>query len=405
MPALKTIAAILYWAKYFLDGNFGYSKMALARWSGLKNGKAHSPGDFDCTSIIGAILYLAGYIPLSLIQGTWYSGNIADKLGKQGWRRISAEGKSLSWLNEHVTAGAVLVGPGHGVLGLGDGWILSWEYSEHHSDRGTVGRQKGEIVVRRRIYLRSKGWADLLLPPADAAATSATPTSLQLRAAQASQEAAHFGGPSSWTARGQKMSLLGASLIGATETTVTERGKTAWSGRVTMQNAIGAGWKRVAFLALCVFYPAAKYKRAGKVRSVAFGPKSDIWHGVMIVPFIRKDAHQRVDVGEVHIRPKSVATQVQKLHDVRRALALVDPNVPTILMGDWAGNWDSEMAKAGFVRVSLAVDTYDPAGVQKIDAIYVSHHLAGSLPKSLNPGGISDHVWLSALITKAAPTV
>jgi hypothetical protein len=395
-----TIAAILKWAEYFLGRNFGYSQAA--RWTGLKDGKPHEPGDFDCTSIIGAILYLAGYIKLSLLSGTWYSGNLASKLQGAGWKRVSAKGRSLAWLNANVAAGCVLVGPGHGVLGLGGGYILSWEYSERGTIAGKVGRQSGEKVGKRKLYLRSKGWADLLIPPADKTLSTVVP--LALRAAHASQEAQHFGGPADYTSRGRWMAKLGASLIGTTETTVTAKGKTAWSGRVAMQKGLGKVWKRTTFLALCLYYDSGKYTRSGTVRSAPFGPKSDIWHGAMVVPVTRKDAKVRIDVGVVHIRPKAVATDTQKRADVAKALALVDPTVPTILCGDWAGNWDAEMAAAGFTRASLRVDTYDDAGVQTIDAVYLSHHLSGDLPKLLDPGAWSDHKWVSVRVTKPSTT-
>ncbi len=412
MPALKTIAAILYWAKYFLDGNFGYSKMALARWSGLKNGKAHSPGDFDCTSIIGAILYLAGYIPLALIQGTWWSGNLADKLEAQGWRRISAKGKSLAWLNEHVTAGAVLVGPSHGVLGLGDGWILSWEYSEHHTDCGTVGRQKGEVVGKRHLYLRSKGWADLLLPPADATSTtpsvpvvSSTPAPLAFHVAFSAQQAPRFGGSKNYTARGRELKALGASVLGLTETLITAKGERPDAMRNGIRAVLGKAWKTHVHSggAICLMWDSTKWKY-GQLVSRLFA-KSDPWHGTLRVPLYRRDAKLWIDFIVMHNRPKTVATLAQKKAFVRQVLDLVRPGKITILMGDWALDADPILIAAGWVRVTPHADSYDPAGIQAIDAIYIRPGqlaaLGGRLVKMLT----TDHSAAETEIVRAAVAV
>lgn len=171
-PKAKTVAAILYWAWIYIKGNFGYSQPK--RWTGASG----SPGDFDCTSIIGVILWRAGFLTRSDISGAWASGNgsasspIPKKLKAKGWRVVSASGKSLAWLRKTVTAGAVLIGPGHAVLGLGGGKILSWEFSEKAAIKGKIGRQKGERVGVRNLYLRSRGWKTLCLPPASKPVTA-----------------------------------------------------------------------------------------------------------------------------------------------------------------------------------------------------------------------------------------
>lgn len=401
MPQRKTIALILQWAEFFIVGNFGYSKPH--RWDGLKSGKAHSPGSFDCTSIIGAILFLAGYIPLALIQGTWWSGNIANKLEAAGWRRVSAKGKSLAWLNANVTAGSVLVGVGHGVLGLGDGWILSWEYSEHGTGDGKVGRQGGERVGKRRLYLRSKGWDDLLLPPPDPSTPPAeTPgAELAFRGAMCAQQAVWFGGSRDYAARGREIAKLGASVAGLTETLGKAKGEKPWSMRAGINKVLN-GWARAVAKkapALCLMWDTRKWAKKGQT-DIRFGPKSDPWHGALRVTLYRKDARQLVDFIVVHVRPGTVATIAQKRADVAQVLTLVRPGVPTVVLGDFAQDPDAQLGKAGFIRASLKADSYDKAGKQFIDGVYIDAALASEKPVMHNPGINSDHRWPTVRILR-----
>lgn len=167
MPGSTTKAVQI--ARRLAAGNFGYSQSD--RWSGLRGGKLHEPGNFDCSSSTGVVMLLAGY-PID-ITGTFWTGNIADRLVKAGFRKVSAKGKSLAWLRRNVVAGSALVGPGHVVAGVGGGKVLSFEADER--GRGTGGKpgdQTGREGRIRDIYLRSRGWEWLLLPPADAEKTT-----------------------------------------------------------------------------------------------------------------------------------------------------------------------------------------------------------------------------------------
>lgn len=171
MPGSTTKAVQI--ARRLANGDFGYSQSD--RWSGLKQGALNEPGNFDCSSSTGVVMLLAGY-PVD-ITGTFWTGNIADRLVKAGFRKVSAKGKSLAWLRRNVVAGSALVGPGHVVAGVGDGKVLSFEADEH--GRGTGGKrgdQTGSEGRIRDIYRRSRGWEWLLLPPADAKPVYRYPT-------------------------------------------------------------------------------------------------------------------------------------------------------------------------------------------------------------------------------------
>ena len=74
--AIATAVAI---AKRLASGPYGYGQDD--RWGHLASGttlglaELAARGDGDCSSTTGSIYYLAGIIPRSTIQGTWYTGN------------------------------------------------------------------------------------------------------------------------------------------------------------------------------------------------------------------------------------------------------------------------------------------------------------------------------------------
>lgn len=162
MPGTTTAAVKI--AKRLASGNFGYSQTS--RWSGFQHGKLHEPGNLDCSSSTGVVLKMAGY-PIDL-SGTFYTGNIVGRVLAAGYRRgPSPKDKSQAWLSKHVTAGAVLRGEGHVVIGVGGGKVLSFEIAENGTADGKPGDQTGREGRIRPVYVRSRGWTDLLLPPAD----------------------------------------------------------------------------------------------------------------------------------------------------------------------------------------------------------------------------------------------
>ena len=387
MPAPKTIAAILYWIRYFIAHNFGYSQSSdpkTGRWSGLQGGKAHEPGSFDCTSIIGAILYLAGYIPLSALKGTWYSGNLASQLEKYGYKRVSAKGKSLAWLRANVVGGAVLVGPGHGVIGAGGGKVLSWQYSETGGTTGKVGRQKGESTLIRDIYMRSRGWTDLLLPPVEAkpAVVSATvkvgTANCQSYDGDRSEKA--------WRARGQLMKAQGCQVWLVQETSDI--------GRKLMCAELGPSWRYYSNgKTVAVMVDTAKLK-PGRKRVKSYG--TAFGHGAVCMPVTPKGLKRGVDVICQHTRPGTVATSAQKDTDIRKGASLAG-SWPTIYGGDFARD---KPALTGWARRTKVTDSMDKQGIQTPDAIFTrGARLTAGAAAVVDPGRLSDHLWMTLVTT------
>lgn len=401
-----SIAAAVKTAKYLASGNFGYSQVS--RWSGYQKGKLHEPGNLDCSSSTGVVLKMAGY-PIDL-TGTFYTGNIVERVLAAGYRRgPSPKGKSQAWLAKNVTAGAVLRGDGHVVVGVGDGKVLSFEYSEKGTADGKAGDQTGREGRIRDVYVRSRGWTDLLLPPADPTPTPKPSSSPAFRVLQASLESPHFGGTTDYAKLGAKMKAAGASVIGCTETLVTGKGRKAYELRAAVNGVLGGAWKRDVIrssMAPALFWDSKKWaKKAGK-RSVVFAA-GDPWHGALCMPLYRGDLKKGFDFIEVHVRsegalPKSWSdakmTEAKKA-DLKAALTLVGKWTP-IVLGDFSRDMDDLMTALGWVRLTPDADSYDAAGEQHLDAIYARKGDVKVVAAALiDPGSLSDHKWPTARIT------
>ena len=157
-----TIKAFVKVAKRLAAGDFGYSQSD--RWSALGTDGLVEPGNADCSSSTGMALLLGGLIDRDLLRGTWYTGNLASKLTGTGlFRAVKVGGWSLTKLRAQVGAGDILLGPGHVVVGIGGGTIVSFEADERgRSTGGRKGDQTGSEGRVREVYARSRGWSYLL---------------------------------------------------------------------------------------------------------------------------------------------------------------------------------------------------------------------------------------------------
>ena len=157
-----TIKAFVKVAKRLAAGDFGYSQSD--RWSALGTDGLVEPGNADCSSSTGMALLLGGLIDRDLLRGTWYTGNLASKLTGTGlFRAVKVGGWSLTKLRAQVGAGDILLGPGHVVVGIGGGKIVSFEADERgRSTGGRKGDQTGSEGRVREVYARSRGWSYLL---------------------------------------------------------------------------------------------------------------------------------------------------------------------------------------------------------------------------------------------------
>lgn len=159
-----TIAAATKVARRLATGAFGYDQSQ--RWSGLGDGGLIEPGEFDCSSSTGAILYLGGLVDRDVLRGTFYTGNLVKKLVATGlFTAISVKGQSLAKIRAQLREGDALLGPGHVVYSLGGGKIVSFETDERgRSSGGKKGDQTGREGRIRDLYARSRGWTYIVRP-------------------------------------------------------------------------------------------------------------------------------------------------------------------------------------------------------------------------------------------------
>jgi uncharacterized SAM-binding protein YcdF (DUF218 family) len=173
-----TIAAAVKVGKKLATGNFGYGQDdRLSAWA--DNGKLgvdglREPGDADCTIATALCLGLGGLVPLEALRHTLYSGNYGSALAKYGTvDRINVRNLTLAQINTKARTADAIYGPGHAMFHLGGGKWLSFETTEKgRSTGGKLGRQKGEGVRVRSLYLRGAssrktgksktGWSELV---------------------------------------------------------------------------------------------------------------------------------------------------------------------------------------------------------------------------------------------------
>ena len=160
-----TIAQGSAFARRVAGGNkYGYSRSsskANGRWSGLY----HEPGNFDCTSFCGAVGKASGFLTAKDLAGTFFSGNIINRLVASGmYYSISIGNKSFAEQKKMLKEGDIVRGTGHGVYALGDGKVASFEQSERGTTHGKVGDQTGKEGRIRDFYPRSRKWSHIARP-------------------------------------------------------------------------------------------------------------------------------------------------------------------------------------------------------------------------------------------------
>lgn len=206
-----TIAAAVKVGEHLAIANFGYGQDdRLSGWD--DNGKfgldgLREPGDLDCTTSTALCMGLGRLIPLDVLRHTLYSGNYGPALGRTGMvDRINVRNLTLAQISAKAQPADAIYGPGHAMFHLGGGRWLSFEHTEKGGETGgKLGRQKGEGVRVRHLYLRSAasrskaesktGWSELVRSKSSAtylgqvlaaygksASTSAAQARLSLRA-------------------------------------------------------------------------------------------------------------------------------------------------------------------------------------------------------------------------------
>jgi hypothetical protein len=113
-------------------------------------------------------------------------------------------------------------------------------------------------------------------------------------------------------------------------------------------------------------------------------------------------------VGSAHIRPRDAfgsdaAAKAGKKADIAKVIAKLAAFKRVVVGGDWSSDAHAQMEAAGYHLATPYVDTYDKAGEQRLDAIYV-RGLEDRTGGSEHPTSSSDHDGLVANLTLPAPT-
>lgn len=386
--AIATAVAI---AKRLASGPYGYGQDD--RWGHLASGttlglaRLAARGDGDCSSTTGSIYYLAGIIPRSTIQGTWYTGNGPQKLKATGrFRLISVGGWSLARLKASLLPGDSVWGPGHVVFSVGAGQVLSFEKTEFgRSVGGKVGDQTGLEGRIRTIYdrTRSGGWAYIARPIVTGGATVSEPA--QFRLAFGNVLGRRFDPDDSWDARLPELRKVAAStrssLLGLVECYHTEATELA-RGKAVERSDQGQA----------LLYDDLKWAKLDRFNGVIL----DAYHGALGVELRHKASGRIINVLVVHLSPPKTTTTAQRKAQMQRILDYCQGwSDPTILMGDLnddeASGW---LKSAGFTVVAPKTMGGYSSGP---DMIAVRK---ATLPRVhvVDTGKASDHDWLSASV-------
>jgi Putative peptidoglycan binding domain len=169
-----SIKAMQQWAEQIEAANTGYDQNQ--RWTFLDraNRRLRPNREADCSSVVAAIVWLAGY-PIN-ISGECWTGNLGELLKDAGWKVCRF--KELS----QVRAGDVLIAPRHHTefAYTANKWYSAHIDESGHPTGGKGGNRTGGETKFRKAYIRPGGWTYLARPPADAAGTL-TPAASVLR--------------------------------------------------------------------------------------------------------------------------------------------------------------------------------------------------------------------------------
>ena len=377
----RTVADIVKYAHVLADGNFGYSQPA--RWSGYVNGALCQPGDFDCGTATATVLLLAGF---DLDVNGIFSGNFSQKVRASAGYTAgpNPSGKSLAWLKEHVVAGATLSGPGHVVIGVGDGKILSWEHSEKGTADGKIGRQSGEKVGIRDLYVRKDKWTKLDLPPVEVV----VPTVTSFDVTTYNCEDPRFGGHTSDDA--SVLAKASASVYLLTE--CPEAVRDSIRKRMDGGAARWLVWTRADKLPQAIMFDRTKYTHTTS-KAVTFGPTS--YHGAVIAVLRSMDTGQQIQFATLHLPASKQASDAQRKTFFNKLLKALDKNLPVVPGGDFNTPLAVSWLKAAGFSVSVTGATTDHGARYDFVACrggVVSH------AETFNPGPASDHLAVRAHI-------
>ena len=227
-------------------------------------------------------------------------------------------------------------------------------------------------------------------PPAPAPA----PAGVDFRIASYNAQLAHFGGGPAAADAAFVRDVLKPSILLAQE--VDEGQRTAILAETGMTKTYPLG-------SVALLWDDGKWRHGPRFQ-VALGTS---YHGMVGCEVVSAVNGSRMVIASVHVRPNdaikgSYAQKLAgKLADVRKIITAL-AKYPNVVVG---GDWSTEAARAvlveaGYRLVAPWADTYDKAGVQRLDAIYTRGPLlVARTAGSVHATAASDHHGIVANLT------
>lgn len=246
-------------------------------------------------------------------------------------------------------------------------------------------------------------WAVLLAgpkpdpTPAPKPAPAPTPSGVDFRAASYNAQLQRFGGGPYSADAAFVTDVLRPSILMAQEVDETARTAILSKGVLTKTYPLGT---------TALLWDERKYRHGSRIE-VRLGTA---YHGMIGTELVSVTNGGKIVAASVHIRPNDAikGTDAQKLagklSDVRKILAALAKYPNVMVGGDWStGEHRALLEKAGYRLVTPWTDTYDKAGTQRLDAIYIRGPLlTARTGGSVYPTTASDHHGLVANLTLAA---
>lgn len=240
-------------------------------------------------------------------------------------------------------------------------------------------------------------WAVLLTAkPAPKPQPAPTPAlaDVEFRCASYNAQLARFGGGAAAADAAVIKEILRPSILLAQE--VDEDARTAIIGKGVLTKTYPLG-------TTALLWDDRKYRHGSRIQV----PLGTAYHGMIGTELVSAKNGSRMVAASVHVRPNDAikGSDAQKLAgklaDIRKILAALAKHPNVIVGGDWStGGHRALLEAAGYRLVTPWADTYDKAGVQHLDAIWIRGPLlTARTGGSIHPTAASDHHGVVANLT------
>lgn len=396
-----TIKQMLEFARKIIPLNTGYDQGQRWTWLDKTNRRIIPNKETDCSTLCAGLAYLGGWNVN--ISGTCWTGNLDVLMKNAGWKVYK-----YTSISDVKTGDMVLKKGAHVVLCIGPNQWLSAQNDERgKSSGGQPGNQTGKEVVIRAPYTRAGmgGWDYILRPPADPVVKPPKPNkpSVNFRVGSWNVKKGtlqkEYDADANFIIKKLRCSL---SLLQE----VTDRNLTAILIKMGARR-----WDSSSSGYTAILSSVPKYL-VGKSETIIF--ENNQYHRATKTEVKSTINGESFVLCTVHIRPNKVlsgSTQQkikQKQDDVRKVISFLAKHPNVVVGGDWCTKHARPVLEAaGYKLATPWVDTYAPAGVQPLDAIYIRgprlkvRNLYGKKgPGEVHkPGSASDHKGVVANLT------